>query len=110
MAKKIKFTYGGKEYRLEFDRTSVKQMEAQGFCIDEVESKPLTSIQMLFSGAFIMHHKNVSGNKKLCDEIYDSFKNRDRLITQLAEMYQEPLISLLDEPEENEGNTDWETE
>lgn len=110
MAKKIKFTYDGKNYTLEFNRASVKQMEAQGFRIDEIEAKPLTSIQMLFSGAFIMHHKNVSGNKNLCSEIYDSLKNRDELITLLAEMYQEPLLSLLDEPEETEGNTSWGTE
>lgn len=110
MARKIKFEYNGKKYTLEFNRESVKQMEAQGFKINDIGSTPLTAVQMLFSGAFIMHHKSVFGNKNLCSEIYDHMKNRDELITLLAEMYQEPLLSLFDETEENEGNTSWGTE
>lgn len=110
MSKKIKFSYNDRKYTLEYSRETVKQMESQGFKISEIESKPLTTIQMLFAGAFLMHHKVVFGNKNLCEEIYNSMKNRDELITTLAEMYQEPLLTLLDESDESEGNTAWGTE
>ena len=33
--------------------------------------------------------------------------NKGELIGKLAEMYNEPILALVDEPEENEGNLDW---
>jgi len=110
MASRIKFIYKGKAYTLEYSRNTVKQMEAQGFQIDEIWSKPLTSVLTLFSGAFLMHHPNVFRNKALCEEIYRSLPGRDKLLETLVQLYQEPVLSLLDEPEENEGNTSWEVE
>lgn len=104
MAKKIVFKYKDKDYTLEYNRDSVRQMEAQGFSIIDIDSKPLTTISTLFAGAFLMHHRNVATNRNLCDEIYRSFSRRDELIAALVEMYQEPVLSLLDEPEDNEGN------
>lgn len=108
MAKKIKFTYAGKNYVLEYNRETVKQMESRGFRLGELENQPVNTISMLFSGAFLMHHKNVARDKDLTDEIYASFKNRDELLSALIEMYQEPVAALFDEPEEDDaGNTTW---
>lgn len=110
MSKKIKFEYDGKHYTLEYSRETVKQMESQGFKINEIDSKPQTMITMLFAGAFLMHHRSVFTNRTLLDEIFSKFTNRDSLLETLAEMYQESVRSLLDEPEEDEGNIKWGTE
>jgi len=42
------------------------------------------------------------------DKIYESMPNKQDLITKLAEMYNEPIAALLDEPEGEEGNVEWE--
>lgn len=110
MAKKIKFTYNDKPYTLEYNRDSVQMLEKQGFRIDRIEAQPETMITMLFTGAFIMHHRNIVGNTKLIDEMFKKFPNRGDLIARLAEMYQEPVLALFDEPEEDEGNIQWESE
>ena len=33
--------------------------------------------------------------------------NKEELIGKLAEMYNEPILTLVDEPEESEGNLKW---
>ena len=57
---KIALTYENKEYVLEYSRQSVRTMEAQGFVLNELETKPVTMIPMLYQGAFIKHHKGLS--------------------------------------------------
>ena len=110
MAKTIKFADNGINYTLEYSRETVKQMESRGFRLDEIDSKPQTMFTLLFAGAFLMHHRKVYGNTALVEEIYNKFTNRDELITTLVKMYQEPTLSLFDEPEEDEGNIKWGTE
>jgi hypothetical protein len=41
------------------------------------------------------------------EAIYKTMRNKEVLIGKLAEMYNEPIMALLDEPEESEGNADW---
>lgn len=110
MSKTIKFAYNGVNYTLEYNRETVRQMENRGFRIDEIDSRPETMVSMLFAGAFLMHHRKVSTNTKLVEEIYGKFTNRDELISTLVKMYQEPILSLFDEPEEDEGNIVWGTD
>ena len=48
----------------------------------------------------------------MIDNIYARLNHKDELISALVEMYNEPLLSLLDEPEQqegNEGNLNWKT-
>lgn len=100
---KIALTYENKEYVLEFNRQSVRQMEGQGFALDEVTAKPMTMIPLLFSGAFI---KNCKGTKRsVIDEIYDNIGDKTGLIEALMEMYAETLSTLTDGNEE--GNVSW---
>ena len=49
---KIVLTHEKKEYVMEYNRQSVKMMEGQGFVLDEITSKPMTMIPLLFQGAF----------------------------------------------------------
>lgn len=100
---KIILNHENKEYVLEYNRQSVKQMEAQGFVLDEITSKPMTMIPLLFEGAFI---KNCKGTKrKLIDEIYDGIGDKTGLMGALMEMYAETLSTLTDDS--GEGNVTW---
>lgn len=100
---KIVLNYENKEYELEFNRQSVKMMESQGFVLDEITSKPMTMIPLLFTGAF---YKNCKGTKRgLIDEIFDSIGDKTGLMQALMEMYAETLSTLTDDS--GEGNVSW---
>ena len=100
---KIVLNYEKKEYVLEYNRQSVKQMEGQGFVLDEIATKPMTMIPMLFSGAFI---KNCRGTKRATiDAIYDGIADKTALMEALMEMYAETLSTLTDN--NDEGNVTW---
>ena len=107
MAKQIIFEFEGKEYVLEFTRKSIEMMERQGFVASDIVEKPMTTLPALFAGAFLAHHRNVK--KELIDEIFSKMTNKEELIRKLAEMYNEPILALMDEPGPNdEGNVKWE--
>lgn len=107
MAKQITFEFEGKEYVLEFTRKSIETMERQGFIVSEITEKPVSTLPVLFAGAFIAHHRFVK--KDVIDRIFDKLTNKEELIGKLAEMYNEPIMALMDEPEESEGNVEWES-
>lgn len=105
MAKQLKFTYNDKEYTLEFTRRTVSEMEKKGFIAAEVENKPMTTLPALFEGAFLAHHR--FEKKEVIDAIFARMTNKEDLIGKLAEMYNEPIMALVEEPEESEGNLSW---
>ena len=100
---KIVLNYEKDEYVLEYSRQSVKQIEGQGFVLNELQSKPMTMIPLLFEGAFI---KNCRGTKrKVIDKIYESIPDKTALIEALIEMYADTMSSLMDD--NDEGNVTW---
>ena len=101
---KITINYDKAEYTLEYNRQSVKTMEGQGFVLDELTSKPMTMIPLLFSGAFIKNHRGMK--RALIEEIFDSIAEKSGLLEALIEMYAETLTSLT-ESNEGEGNATW---
>ena len=105
MSKQLRFTYDGTDYCLEYTRKSVEQMEKNGFVITGITDKPMSTLPALFAGAFIANHRFVK--KDVINAIYDKMTNKEALIGKLAEMYNEPISSLIDEPEGTEGNVDW---
>ena len=105
MNKQLRFTYQDKEYVLEYTRKSVEQMERKGFVASDIETKPVTVLPALFAGAFFANHRFVK--QEVIDEIYSKLTNKSELISKLAEMYNEPIMALVDEPEESAGNVDW---
>ena len=104
-AKQIILNHEGKKYTLEYNRNSIRQMERQGFRINDSEGMPMSTVTAMFNGAFIMHHRNI--DPKTLDAIYDSINNKEDFLGKLSEMYSEPMIALVDEPED-EGNATWE--
>ena len=105
MNKQLRFTYQDKEYVLEYTRKSVAEMERKGFVASDIDSKPVTVLPALFAGAFLANHRYVK--QEVIDEIYSKLTNKQELISKLAEMYNEPIQALVDEPEESAGNVDW---
>lgn len=47
--------------------------------------------------------------RDVIDNIYNRLNRKDELISKLVEMYNEPLLTLLDDPESesDEGNLEW---
>lgn len=108
MAKQITFEYENRNYTLEFTRNSVRTMENNGFKISDIKDKPISLLPEFFAGAFIAHHKFVK--RTLIDEMFENMANKDDLIQNLSEMYNETLISLMGgEDEEASGNISWKT-
>ena len=105
MNKQLRFTYQNKEYCLEYTRSTVETMEKKGFVAADIERKPVTVLPALFAGAFLANHRYVK--QDVIDEIYSKMTNKQELIGKLAEMYNEPIMALIDEPAESEGNLDW---
>ena len=105
MNKQLCFNHQGKEYCLEYTRKSVEQMEKSGFVASDIKDKPMTTLPALFAGAFLANHRFVK--QDVIDDIYSKMTNKGELIGKLAEMYNEPIMALVDEPEEAEGNLDW---
>lgn len=105
MAKQLTFTYDGKDYTLEFTRRTVSEMEKKGFIASDITDKPMTTLPALFAGAFLAHHRFVKSD--IIDNIYSKLTKKEDLISKLAEMYNEPILTLVEEPEEAEGNLDW---
>lgn len=106
MAKQIIFEFEGKEYVLEFTRKSIEIMERQGFVASDITEKPMLTLPALFAGSFLAHHRYVK--REVVDKIFNKLTNKQELISKLAEMYNEPIMALMEEPEEAAGNVKWE--
>lgn len=105
MAKQLIFNFENKEYTLEFTRRTVSEMEKKGFIASEITDKPMTTLPALFAGAFLAHHRFVK--QETIDKIFSKLTNKEDLIGKLAEMYNEPIMALVEEPKEDEGNVNW---
>jgi len=107
MSKKIELTYDGVDYTLEYNRDAVKYMERNGLNISEIESKPLTMVDILWQGAFYKNHKKEK--VETIEKIYDSIKNKSDLNAALSEMFIETYSILIgdSDEEDNSKNIEW---
>jgi len=105
MAKTIEFNYEGVDYTLGFSRRSIEKMESDGFKLQDITDKPMSTIPALFRGAFLQHHRFTK--QETIDAIFDHIADKDKLFERLAEMYNEPFETLLGETEQDEGNLKW---
>ena len=107
MSTKITVTYKEEEYVLEFSRNAVKQMEQQGFVLDQIADKPMTMVPLLVYGAFQKNNKGIK--RALVDEIYEHITDKigdgeNGFIQALLEMYSETVNTLTDNSSVDEGN------
>lgn len=99
----IKLTYDGKIYELTFTRETVRQMEQNGFRIQDLMNgaTPATSYKQLFDGSFMARNRKLARRK--IDEIYEHLDGKTELITALAELYASTLSTLTDSAAEDDG-------
>ena len=90
-------------YVLTFTAETVKQLESQGFSLDEITAKPMTMIPMLFEGAFLAKEAHKVTSEKVA-KIYKAQKNKTDLVQKLIKLYNDPI----EEAIVKEGNTEWE--
>lgn len=98
--KTITVELDGTQYTLEYNRYSVEQLEKQGVTIEDIQKTPLSTLPKLFAGAFIARHRFVK--PAVVDEIFSRMGDKEQLLVKLAEMYSEPIETLLSEPSEKE--------
>jgi len=94
----------GEDYALADSRGSVGQNERHAVVDRELGGKPRAVVPALFAGAFLAHHRHEK--PEVVEEIYSKLGDKHSLIEKLAEMYNEPISTLLDEPEEGK-NLEW---
>ena len=108
MSTKITVTYQDKDYILEYSRATAKQVEDNGFILDQLTDKPATMIPLLVYGALAKHNRGIK--RALVDEIYENLIGKvgkdgeEGFINILAEMYAETISTLTDETAVDEGN------
>lgn len=100
MNKKIEFTFDGVDYTLEYNRDAIIFMEKKGFNISELESKPLTMIEILWQGAFWKNHRKEKADT--IEKIYESISNKSELNAALSEMFIEAYSVLIGDSEETD--------
>lgn len=106
MSKQIRFNYDGLEYVLEYSRATAQQVEKAGFSLEQLRTQPNIQIPLLIQGAFLCHHRRISEN--VLNSIVNRLGSKEELVAKLAEMYADTTQTLFDEPEEKEGNLNWE--
>ena len=108
MSTKITVTYKKQDYVLEFSRNTAKQIEDQGFVLDQLTDKPATMIPLLVYGAFLKNNRGIK--RSLVEEIYENLigkignDNEEGFINTLGEMYAETVTSLMGDNPVDEGN------
>lgn len=89
----------GERYTLEFNRSTVKRMEREGFDIDRIESAPVSTIESLVDGAFEMHHPSMPHAARM--RVWDSLGGKGGeggLVRALITLYMAPVNSLVADP------------
>lgn len=105
MAKTIEFNWKGTDYTLEYTRKTVKQMQANGFDIKEIDTKATLVVPELFAGSFLAHHRGIK--QEDINAIFNQIVDKYGLTTKLIEMYNEPIAAMMADPEESESNLTW---
>lgn len=104
--KKIKYTFDGVDYILEYTPMSVRKMERDGFDFTSMDKNVVNVGYDLFSGAFIARHDYVPHKER--DNMYESLmaKNEEgqNLLECLAEMLKDELDWIVSKPK---GNVTW---
>jgi len=91
----------GREYTLEFSRRSISKVEQAGFNINLIETQSMTMIPLMFWGAFLMHHPQMT--KDQTDKIlFDGLGGlNEEEMGYLGKLYAVPFESLI--ASEDEG-------
>jgi len=94
----------GREYTLEYNRRTIAKAEQAGLDVQKLESSPMAMIPLLFWGAFLWHHPQIT--KDQTDKIL--FEGLGGLgeaeMEYLGKLYAEPFKTLVASDEEGLTN------
>ena len=85
----------GREYTLEYSRKTVSKAEQAGLDVNNLESKSMTMIPLMFWGAFLMHHPYMT--REQTDKIlFDGLGGlSEEEMAYLGKLYAEPFMTLV---------------
>ena len=99
---KLKMTYNGADYYMEFDRATAEATEKElGVSVSDLTAMRITVFPSLFHGSLLKHHPNMK--QKTVDMLFEKLAGKRELYAKLVEMYVETIQTLLDEPAEGEA-------
>lgn len=101
----IVINFNGKKFILEYNRKSITTMEAKGFKINELEDKPLTTVDLLISGAFYKNHKDITDEE--IEDIISNIDDYEGFVKALVELYVKALNSIMGANEDKPKNATW---
>lgn len=103
--------FDGREFTLEFNRKTVVRAEKAGLNLQEIDSKPMTMVGIMFWAAFLYHHPWITQEQtdKILDEQFGGVEGLgtiendegENLVTHLGRLYSEPFSTLI--PSDEEG-------
>ena len=90
----------GREYTLEYSRRTVAKTEQAGLDVNQLESKSMTMIPLLFWGAFLMHHPHMT--REQTDKIlFDGLGGlNEEEMAYLGKLYATPFQTLIAKEDE----------
>jgi hypothetical protein len=85
--KEIQVELNDKTYILAYDREAIKKMEAKGFEIANIETKLVTSYDIIIEGAFYKHYPHINQVERaaLKEQIYEDYDVQE-LVKTLIDM------------------------
>ena len=94
----------GREYTLEFNRRTIAKTEQAGLDVQKIESAPMAMIPLLFWGAFLWHHPQMTREQtdKILFEELGGLGEKE--LAYLGELYAEPFKTLVASEEEGITN------
>ena len=103
--------FEGREFTLEFNRKTVVRAEKAGLNLQEIDSKPMTMVGIMFWAAFLFHHPWITQEQtdRILDEQFGGVEGLgtiqndegENLVTHLGRLYSEPFSTLI--PSDEEG-------
>ena len=95
--RKLKLTINDKEYILEYNRDSIKWLEAVGFDIEEMTKKPITCREILWQSLFVKNYANTI-NPNLAIKLMDSYaeKKGQAMVNQVIKFAVEEYLAFID--------------
>lgn len=91
----IKDPAENREYTLEYNRRTIAKTEQAGFDVQKLESSPMAMIPIMFWGAFLWHHPQITREQtdKILFEGLGGLGEKE--IEHLGKLYAEPFKTLV---------------
>lgn len=103
--------FDGKEFTLEFNRRTVSKTENAGLNVNEIDSKPMTMVYILWWGSFLMHQPQMTKEQtdKILDEQFGGISGLseirndkgESLVERICKLYAVPFDTLKSEDKAN---------